>query len=243
MKLYQKTSRVIIPAITLSFRCRSPLSSISRRLFSSAPFILTALVSWLTLRVSATEAIYSYSNVPTVVGYARGGAGFAFQPLTSISITSLGFGGSDITNESYQVTLWNSTGTQLASTTVTTADPFLNQTWYGTVTPVTLSAGQTYYLGATGVDSGMWLGSALILPPNMEANGTISVSPDISYLAGATSMGINAGIPIATDATAFYINANFQYTIVPEPSMLCLYVLALVSVLPMRSRSVFIKKS
>jgi hypothetical protein len=186
---------------------------------------ISAILSVLTLTVashiSATEAIFMYQATgPNIVGYAFGGAGFAFVPSTTLSVTSLGFGGSDLATTPYQVTLWNSGGTQLATTTVTTGSPFLNQTYYGAVSPVILSAGQTYYLGAleTGTN-GLWVGDALVLPPDPSSNGTITVSPDISYVGGALGMANNGGIPTSITSVAFYINANFQYTVVPEPSL------------------------
>jgi hypothetical protein len=182
--------------------------------------ILSVLALSVAAHISATEAIFMYQSIsPGPTTYIAGGAGFAFVPLTTLSVTSLGFGGSGLAQETYEIELWNSSGTLLGAAPVSTGSPVLNQTHYASIAPLTLAAGQTYYLGVLGQLGAGWVGQTLVLPPAPASNGTISVSPDITYLGGATSMAYNGGIPTSINPTAFYINANFQYTVVPEPSL------------------------
>src|ERR1700690_3304458 len=74
--------------------------------------VLFTFTSLFVLRATPQEGIpiYTFGNV-SVVGYALNGAGFAFSPNVPIAVTALGFGGSDLTVNPYQVTLFNSSGT------------------------------------------------------------------------------------------------------------------------------------
>src|SRR5579872_1530650 len=81
-----------------------------------------------------------------------GTAGWSFQTLQSISVTALGGLDSVVTNSDQSPTsigLWDQSGTLLASATITATPGFFNPQYdYASITPVTLIAGQTYYLGA-----------------------------------------------------------------------------------------------
>jgi hypothetical protein len=156
------------------------------------------------------EAISSFTpNGP--VGYATNGAGFAFTPLVPIAVTALGFDGQDLPEQPYVVGLFDATGLQLAGTLVTASGTFYNQTYYQNISPVDLTVGQTYYLGAIGLTNGnFWVGVA---------SYTFSANPDISYLGYATDFMPPATFPpepIATDA--YLVGANLEFTVVPEPS-------------------------
>lgn len=201
--------------------------------------IITALAVCLGLRVSGSEAIpfYGYTAGLTgvysgnIVGYASGGAGFAFTPLTDIVVTSLGFNGMDLPSEDYSVSVWNSSGITLSTARISASDPLFNQTHYLGITGLPLAAGNTYYLQAVGVASGLWLGEAIIAS-GPDANGTFSVAPEISYLGYAAGTNGFGAFPaeVHGDPLAYLIGPNFQFEVVPEPSVLCLSGLGLAAI-------------
>jgi len=161
--------------------------------------------------------IYTFGSGSTV-GYANNGAGFAFSPNVPIAVTALGFGGSDLTVNPYQVTLFNSSGTQLATAQVTTGSPFSNQTYYQGISAVDLTAGATYYLQATqaGKTNSVWVGNVV----GVDTSGTFSVNSDITYLNSAVNFV--SGVPVTLLSPGdFFVDGNFQFTVVPEPGVLC----------------------
>jgi hypothetical protein len=181
-----------------------------------AAFFASASLSCLP--ASAQEAIPSFSG-GSVVGYTTNGAGFAFSPTTSMAVTALGFGGSDLANYPYQVSLYNASGTQLATAQITTGSPFVNQTYYQGISAVDLTAGAIYYLGAVQVgdpSGNFWVGNVV----GDGIGGTFTVNPDINYLNGVADFV--SGIPTVQDPNVFFVDENFQFTPVPEPSVLCL---------------------
>lgn len=164
------------------------------------------------------EAIPSFYP-GNVVGFARNGAGFAFSPTVNIGVTALGYAGdstSDILNESCQVSLLDSGGNLLASQTITTGSTFYNQSYYNTISTIQLIAGQTYYLGAAGLNGmNIWVGNVA---------GGITVNPDISYLFATAGLLPPGTVPGTTQGGVYLIGANMMFTTspTPEPSTLCL---------------------
>jgi hypothetical protein len=170
------------------------------------------------------EAIPSYAP-GLVVGYADNGAGFAFSPNVNIDVTALGYAGdstSDILSEPYQVSLFDSSGNLLASQTITTASVFFNQSYYDAISTVQLIAGQTYYLGAAGLNNGqnLWVGEAV----GTGFGGSFSANSDISYLYGVNGILPPGGLPGSSQGNVYLIGANLMFTVTgtPEPSTLCL---------------------
>jgi hypothetical protein len=143
-------------------------------------------------------------------GYVANGAGFAFSPNIAIGVTALGYSGSDIVNRPYQVSLFDAGGNLLASQTISTSNTIYNQSYYSSISPVQLTAGATYYLGAEIAPPGtnVWLG--VVSGPN---NTTFSVNPDISYLNGAGGFMPPGMVPgISLYQTNYPIGANFIFT-------------------------------
>jgi hypothetical protein len=188
-------------------------------------------VSLFLLCVSAPaqqEAVPSFT-LAQIAGYSTNGAGFAFSPNVSISVTALGYGGSDLLNYPYQVSLYNSLGSQLATAQVTTGSILYNQTYYQGIAPVALTAGDTYFIGAVEVGNpsgNFWLGNVA---------GSFSVNSDITYLYGGNDFV--SGIPTANLGNNFLADENFQFTVVPEPSVLCLGVAGLLGIAWRRRRN------
>lgn len=194
---------------------------------------LTAVIAFvLSCRSFASEAIPFYqfdtngSSTP-ISGDLQYGAGFLFSPNIDLNVTALGYMGS-LSSQSYQISIWTLNGNNLASTTVTLSSPLNNQTQYEPISTLSLSAGQTYYIDAEGTANGHWTGLALLQPPNPNANGTFTTSPDLAYLSAAwATNAIVEGNPILLDMadnTALFIGPNFDYVVAPEPSLVCLAV-------------------
>jgi hypothetical protein len=198
------------------------MKSLLRRYFYRV-LLVSAVLPSVTRVLGQQEGITSWTGgSPAIVGYATNGAGFEFSPGVNMALTALGFGGSDIANYPYQVTLYNASGTALATAQLTTSSTFYNQSYYHSVSPVTLTAGSDYYVGAVQVgDPGgnFWAGYAI----ETGVNGAFAPNADINYLSYDAGFGPPSNIPTVTGANNGYlIGANFQFTVVPEPSVLCL---------------------
>jgi hypothetical protein len=90
--------------------------------------------------------------------------GFQFTTLTDIAVDSLGYldNGQDGLAASHEVGIWNSAGTLLFSTSLSTgtlAGPVLanSQFSYSAITPLFLAAGDTYTIGAESDPSDNWI--------------------------------------------------------------------------------------
>ena len=194
-------------------------------------FLSVSLVSFC-LHVSAQqEAIPSYSILPgNVVGYATNGAGFAFSPSVPIAVTALGFsyGNDTAPFDPYRVSLFDASGHQLATAQLTTANALHNQTYYQSISAVNLTPGATYYVGAVdvGASSGYWLGSVV----GAVDGSPFSVDPAISYLSGNTGFMPPGTVPGTALGQNYFVGANFEFIVVPEPSVFCLTMAALLGI-------------
>lgn len=174
---------------------------------------------------SAYEGILTYSSAG-LVGYVDGTAGWSFEPLTDISVTSLGCFDYVLTSNNQlplSVGLWNQSGTLLTSTTVTSSDPLFNQSRYQSITPVTLMAGQTYYLGAYSS-----AGSIVFDAETSSLGGFATTSPQIQLgMAALSTNGFSFPNTLQGDPGSALLAPNFQFSSVPEPSMAALGILGL----------------
>jgi len=167
---------------------------------------------------TATEGMLSY--VASDGGYVVGTSGWTFQPLSPISVTSLGVF-DYILNPSAQnqslmsVGLWDNAGTLLASNSVTASSPLLNQSRYEPITPVTLSPGLTYHLGAYYPSAGL----TVLLAAAPGNGGSVSMAPGIQI---GTAVSDPSGFAYPNTAQggpgAAFLVPNFQFTQVPEPA-------------------------
>ncbi len=144
--------------------------------------------------------------------------GWTFQPLTDISVTALGAFSYVLQNSgSLKIGLWNSSGTLLASNTVSITGTSGDRV-YSSITPVMLLAGQTYFLGDQSASTQYFY----VVGPDSEQGGYASMSPEIQLgLAAYTS---NAGFDFPSTTTGSpgdaIVSPNFQFQVVPEPSAL-----------------------
>src|SRR5436190_23695346 len=100
---------------------------------------VTDLLALCVRAAIASEGMVSFN--PSAGGYVTGTSGWSFQPLTAISVTSLG--GLDnalsMNTGPFSIGLWASDGTLLASNLVSLSSPLVNQTHYEAITPVNLT--------------------------------------------------------------------------------------------------------
>lgn len=199
--------------------------------------ILSTLVALLSLQAMAQEeAVPAFSTNAAVATYLSrsDGAGFQFSPTVEIAVTALGFGGMDLGNYPYQVNLYQTLPHEnalIATVEITTNSTFYNETYYQSISPVALSPKSTYYLEAGAVDTSIWTGMVII--PGQE-DGSFSANPDINYVA-ADSDYVN-GVPQVTYGRFFFADENFQFTVVPEPSVLGLSAAGLLGMIWHRRR-------
>jgi hypothetical protein len=97
-----------------------------------------------SLAIDPTGPLQSYNGNGEIDG-------FAFGATSGMDVTALGiFAGPSLSlpGGSFAVGLWTDSGTLLASTFVTAADPSQNSFFFHSITPVSLTAGQNYVVGA-----------------------------------------------------------------------------------------------
>lgn len=128
--------------------------------------------------------------------------------------------------DSYEVGLWNSDGDLLAEATVSSGatDPLVNQWRYASVTPVTLTADQTYYVGALYLTSD----DGVYFPGNP---GTIMTTTNITYGQATFAFGSTLTDPTTAFGTPGFFGPNISAvssaSAVPEPSTWAIMLLGL----------------
>lgn len=208
----------------------------ANKLITTTAFLASALLFCPRVRAQQEGiTIYSYSQI---VGYTANGAGFAFSPIVPVAVTALGFNSSDLEYNNYNVGLFDAGGNTLATALVTTGNTFFNQTYYQAISAIDLTPGNTYYVGAeeaaTGSLPAYWAGG--VNGPGL--GGTFTPNPDITYLTGATGF-MPPGTPPGTTpgpVQDYYTGANFEFTVVPEPSTFALLALGSATILFVRRR-------
>ena len=170
-------------------------------------------------------------EAPTTLGNPPYTLGWEFNTNQAISVDALGMyeqsPGSLV--EPTQVGIWNNSGTLLASTTVSAGGTVDAQWTYDAISPVTLAAGDTYFIGALFSDGT----DAVVFPGD---GSTVSTTPYITY-GGATFCG---GASLCSPTTAFgsngFFGPNFSASAVPEPITLSLFGAGLAGAAAMRRR-------
>src|ERR1051325_631205 len=199
---------------------------------------ISSLAAALLLGISAHsalgfEGILTYTA--TDVGYVAGTSGWSFVPTTPISVTSLGCFDYvlSVNQNPLLIGLWASDGTLLASHNVSTASPLLNQTHYESISPVSLNAGLTYYLGAYSAAQGI----VVLNASEPTSGGVVNTSANIQLgQAGANFSGFAVPNNLQGSPGSAFLTANFQY-VVPEPSAAALWSLAAAALAWHRNRS------
>jgi hypothetical protein len=120
------------------------------------------------------------------------------------------------------VGIWDATGTSLlASTTVASTDPLTGTYRYATITPIELSAGLQYLIGAS-VGAGLeYFGDSFAAASYTGSPGLITLNASRFAFGGTLVAPTNSG---GFDAGRWG-PANFLAVPVPEPSSLALFLL------------------
>ena len=167
------------------------------------------------LSFTSTTSFPSFNSTNQTIGWS-------FTANNDISVTDLGV--YDTTpatrlGQSHQVGIFSITGTLLGSTTVQTNSPLTGSFRYASVTPFTLTAGQTYLLG-----------EAITSPFSdvyFTGSGTTTTDPAITFGQAAVS-GSSSGFaaPTTLNSAAGRFGPNFKFTsaapAVPEPGSIAL---------------------
>ena len=143
-------------------------------------------------------------------------AGSALGTASSQNINALGFidVGDDGINGSYQVGLWDSGGSLIASATLTPSDPLINGFRWTQISPVVLPSG-SFVVGALLPNS----------PPDPWLhNATLNLGP--GYFGSGEGRFISSAVltyPTTADTGNNYIVANAGNLVVPEPASMGLF--------------------
>jgi hypothetical protein len=191
--------------------------------------ILFSLVFGVVL--AWTTSLHAQGQITALQGWTGGinfnwGAttgytfGWQFQvnqdiEVNSLGVDDLGSGGDSSDSTSRQVAIWTDSGILLAAATVSLPGQVSDTFVWGTLdTPLDLSAG-TYRIGAfyPGPATDTFIYTAT----------SVTMAPEITYINSAASDDMGFSFPNYTNwyPDAFF-GPNFQYTTVPEPSMLAL---------------------
>ena len=191
----------------------------------------------------AQTAAYDFSN--TFANAYSGGnlnLGFEFAPTAAISVTSLGLFDSrqDGLVNDHAIGLWDTSGTLIASATVSSGvtDPLVGKFRYVSISPITLSAGTHYVIGASypysnNVPESSQDGFVLSANGFSPALTGFKTSKEITYITSRDDGGASLTFP-ALFGSALGVNGpgffgpNFLFTpaasAVPEPGSVALLV-------------------
>jgi hypothetical protein len=168
-------------------------------------------VAWTA---NAQEESISDFTLSPLNGVFSGTAGWTFTTATKTAVTDLGCLDFVIADQgTIDVGLWADDGTLLASASIGSGSPLINQTRYEPITPLLLAPGQTCHIGAYSPSP---LGAALnVISP--ELGGAVSLSPDIQ-LGGCASSDSGFSFPAAVNggSGAMFLGANFRFWTAPR---------------------------
>jgi hypothetical protein len=172
-----------------------------------------------SLAINPTGPFQSYNGSGEIDG-------FAFTATSDLTATSLGiFAGPSLTLPAgnFNVGLWTDSGTLLASAIVTSADPSQDSFYFHPITPILLSTGQSYVVGAQmGGSVQTWFGGAYTMADGLDYVGS-------RWIASSSLVMPNSYDGVSSDPG--YIGGNLLVgSATPEPSSTGLMVLGLFAV-------------
>jgi hypothetical protein len=160
--------------------------------------------------------------------------GWTFQANSDVVVTQLGLWDyfSNGLFHSHPVGLWSSSQQLLASATVPagTDGTLVNDFRYAPITPLTLSAGQSYYLGALYTPTEMdWFYLGELDGPRNIFNLDPAFSSPVSASIKGTSL--TCPTPYPSPPQAAMLGPSFLFHAVPEPSTFALLAVSVVGLL------------
>lgn len=193
---------------------------------------LTGLMIGLSLiflpgPVGAQGDLQALSTLPLgALGYAMSGIGWSFVPTSDLLVTA-------ISSTAPQVTFWQG-GNQVLATYAYTG-PIGTvyggpQTSFQAVSPLFLSAGQTYFMSTQAADLNSSVLFFVFELNGAEGLGPFVTSPYISqfasYYLSSEGQWSSPTTPASENANYLLLGPNFQFQVVPEPASCGLWVLA-----------------
>jgi len=181
------------------------------------------------------EAVQNY--VPgQAAATVFGTGGWTFQPTVNVTVTDLGCTANAVADNgptAVDIGLWNSAGVLLSSTPIQSTNVLINQTYYQSVTPVILTAGQTYHIGAYSP-----LGSILLNLIVQNVDGSVTMAPQIQLgFAASADGGFASPTTPQGPNNSMFLGPNFRFfQSIPEPSSLALLTIGSLALL-LRRRS------
>jgi hypothetical protein len=174
-------------------------------LLLAAPSAAIADVPAFTL--SGPAPAQDLGNPPFTLGYE-----FYAYNTTTVDALGLYDGGGDGLTNSHAIGIWNASGDLLASTVVSsgTSDPLVSDFRYADITPLTLSAGNYYSIGAvfTQGDESLIYGG-----------DDISAVPAVAYVGATFVNGSTLQDPISFAPYGGFFGPNFEVvSATPEPA-------------------------
>jgi Domain of unknown function (DUF4082)/PEP-CTERM motif len=181
-----------------------------------------------------------FTGVTTNRNTGNWSLGFQFTTTKALLVTALGFYDAVKTGGAQglsgctgcgAVGIFNSSGTLLGSTTVTTAGTVIGNFYYVAVTGIHLAVGQTYYAMAESGNADY-----------TEKTTGFSVDPNINFIQDAFVSSATLAFPTQSnvDTVALgggFFGANFLETVdTPEPSTFVLFGTALAGISLLRAR-------
>ena len=162
---------------------------------------------------AATLGVDFSPGTSTDFGSSTWNLGWSFTANSNVSVVGLGnWAGGASFPQDQQVGLWNSSGTLLASTYVSNSSVLLGSApWlFASITPVQLTAGQTYVVGAQG---------------GAEYTGEVSsvtFAPQITYIADlyTSNGGANSPLvePVLTESEPYgWFGGNIELGVTATP--------------------------
>lgn len=194
------------------------LSFLAVALTADAQGSVEAMLNYAGTSPSGGSPVYT-----SIYASINGPIGWTFQPNTDIDVTALGiFDYLVPSHGNLEVGMWNSSGTLLASQTISAGSMAVDQSLYESIAPLLLLAGETYYVAAYSAAGPL---SAVVVTPGSPPNGYATMSPEIQLGLAAYSSGSGFSFPATTDGNPGYaiIAPNFEFQAVPEPSVLALF--------------------
>jgi hypothetical protein len=171
--------------------------------------------------VTTGTIMYVTAGIPDSFTY-----GWTFQTNSDLVVTNLGLWDWDGLGlyHSHPVGLWNSSQQLLASATVPAGmdGALVNDFRYVPITPVELSANETYYLGALYLRTEM--DCLFIATPAGTGNNSYAMDPALSAPVSGSTRGstLTCPTPYPSPPDAVILGPNFLFHAVPEPSSLVL---------------------
>ncbi len=168
--------------------------------------VASAASNGVTPSAPAGQPAYTLPNPSALVAATGAGnpvnVGARFTPTSNINVTALGFYADSAVTLSEVVTLYDPSGAVLASVTVPVSSATIGNFYYQAISPVTISAGQTYTVSS-------WTGNNGY---NFSDYSSVTAASSISNSNSVYLFGAVARPSTVYNALMAYLGPNFLFT-------------------------------